>query len=90
MVVGNTDIQVPVMVDFNDEEGKCDITIPDMNMTIHGTSYTAAVADAVLKMSAYYYYCADRNIKLTFTHTYESVAAMCDDATEFVTFLGIY
>ena len=89
MVEVTSDLQVPVRVTQMPEKKRCDVYIPDLNMTIHGTTYTNAMAEAVLKMTAYYYYCKDRNHELTFSNTYESVADMCDD-TDFVTFIGIY
>lgn len=89
MVEQTVDLQIPVRVKQIPDKEKCDIYIPDLNMTVHGTTYTNAMAEAVLKTTAYYYYCKDRNHKLKFENTYETVAATCS-GTSFVTFISIY
>lgn len=65
------EIQIPIII----KPGKtqCDIYIPDLDMTVHGTDYVDAIANASMKASAVYFYNLERNIALEFKHTYASV-----------------
>lgn len=81
-------IQVPVVVTTY-KGGKCDIYIPDLNMTVHGIDYVDAQANAILKCSAIYYYNLERNVKFSFDTTYADAEKMCINDNQFATFVSI-
>lgn len=64
-------LQVPAIVTMSGD--KCDIHVPDLKITVHGQDYVEAMANAMLNVSAIYYYNHDRNIPIQLTKTYAEV-----------------
>ena len=71
MVVWDSSVHVPVIVESSDNH--CDIYIPDLEITIHGSDYISAIANAVLKCSAIYYYNLERNLPFNIKKSYAEV-----------------
>ena len=46
----NSDLLIPVLVTKSKKH--CDIYIPDLDITIHGSDYVDAISNAILKASA--------------------------------------
>lgn len=82
------DLQIPVVV-TQDKSGTCDIYVPDLEVTIHGKDYVDAVASAILKCSAIYYYNLERNLKFKFSTTYVQAEKMCKHKNSFATYIGL-
>ena len=83
----NSDLIVPVLVTKRLKH--CDIFIPDLDITIHGSDYVDAISNAILKASAIYYYNLDRNLKFEFSHSYADVERMCKSRGQFATFINL-
>ena len=50
MIKLNCDLQIPVVVTKN--KTRCDIYVPDFNMTVHGKYFVEAMASTILKASS--------------------------------------
>ena len=74
MVTWDKETRVPVIIQTG--KGSVDITIPDLEMTVHGTDYLSAIALAVLRSSAVYYYNLEHNLPTTLNHSYAEVERM--------------
>lgn len=79
------DLQVPVVISHN--RNKCNVYIPDFNMTVHGIDYVDTLARAIASASAIYYYNSDRNLKMNLTTTFAQAEAMCKSDGSFATFI---
>lgn len=79
-------LAIPVLI--TKKRNSCDIYIPDLAITVHGEDYVDAIANAILKASAIYYYNLDRNLQFKLTHTYADVEAMCRHK-QFATFINL-
>lgn len=62
------DIQVPVVITHDNKH--CDIYVPDFDITVHGHDYVDAISNAIMKVSAIYYYNIERNVQFEFKTTY--------------------
>lgn len=88
MITVDKNLQVPIVV-TTAKSGKCDIFIPDFQITVHGFDYVDAQANAILKASAIYYYNMERNIQCELKETYASSQAYCTKRNSFVTFMQL-
>ena len=88
MIRIDTNLQIPIVV-TTDKSGACDIFVPDFKMTIHGSDYVEAQAEAILKASAIYYYNLERNVKWELKETYDSATKHLKKKNSFVTFMGL-
>ena len=79
------DLQIPVVIQHT--KTMCEVYIPDFSMTVHGTDYVDASADATMKASAVYYYNLERNLRLELKTTYTEAEAMCKAKGSFATFI---
>ena len=87
MITCRDDIQIPGIV--TNEKDNCSIYIPDFKITIHGSDFVEALANAVLSASAIYYYNLDRNLRLKLDTTYQDADAMCTKNNQFATFVTL-
>ena len=83
----NSDLLIPVLVTKSKKH--CDIYIPDLDITIHGSDYVDAISNAILKASAIYYYNLDRNLRFEFKYTYADVERLCKSRGQFATFINL-
>ena len=84
MIRLNCDLQIPVVVTTGKD--KCDIFVPDFDMTIHGRDFVEAMANTILKASSVYYYNLERNITFNLNTTYQEAEALCKGRNSFATF----
>ena len=84
MIKLNCDLQIPVVVTTN--KTRCDIYVPDFNITIHGKDFVEAMASTILKASSIYYYNLERNIAFDLNTTYAEAEALCKGRNTFATF----
>lgn len=77
MLRAREDIQIPVIVESR-KDGRADIFIPDLSLTIHGSDFVDGLAKASLRGSAIYYYNKERNLPITLETTYEDAQRICD------------
>lgn len=80
------DIQVPVVV--TNDKHHCDIYVPDFGLTIHGIDFVDAFSNAILKVSAIYYYNLDRNLQFEMKYTYQDAENLCKK-NQFATYIGL-
>lgn len=78
--------QIPVIVSPTDDA--CDVYLPDMRVTVHGDSYTDAMAQSSIVASAIYYYGLEHNVPVNFSTTKEMLDDMCSEQS-FSTFLEL-
>ena len=78
MLKARDDIQIPVIVE-SCKDGKADIFIPDLSLTIHGTDFVDGLAKASLRGSAIYYYNKERNLPIALNTTYDEAQQICDE-----------
>ena len=83
----NSDLQIPVVI-YHDKE-RCDVYIPDFEITIHGRDYVDAISNAILKASAIYYYNLERNLRFELKTTYTMAERMCTKKGSFATYIGL-
>lgn len=88
MISVDPNLQIPIVV-TTAKSGKCDIFIPDFQMTVHGFDYVDAQANAILKASAVYYYNMERNVAMELKETYMSAQKHCKKKNSFVTFMQL-
>ncbi len=81
------DVQIPVVITHDSR--KCDVYIPDLNMTVHGDDYVDAIANAILKASAVYFYNLERNVKFELNTTFGQASSMCRDSSQFATYIAL-
>lgn len=81
------DLQIPVIITKKDK--KCDLFIPDLDITVHGHDYVDTLANSILKASAIYFYNLERNLKFELTTTFVEASEMCDDKDSFVTYITL-
>lgn len=87
MISLRNDIHIPVLV--TSMHDACDVYVPDLNITVHGKDYVDALANAMLKASAIYYYNKERNLSFPLETTYEQVEKMCKGRKQFATFIEL-
>lgn len=87
MINTDTNIQIPVVV--VPVKDKCDVLIPDLNVTIHGRDIVEALALSISYVSAIYYYNVERNYRLNLSTTYEQALALCPNRKSFATYIGL-
>lgn len=68
MVTWDNNIRIPIVVQAH--KSHYDIYVPDLDMTIHGTDFISATANAVLKCTAIYYYNLQHNLPFTLSVSY--------------------
>lgn len=83
----NEELQLPVIVQ-NKKKGNVDIYIPDLEITVHGKDLVSAMAEAILKSSAIYYYNIERNVRFEFKTTFSQCERLCA-GKDFATFIGL-
>ena len=83
----NEDLQLPVVVKTQ-KKGSVNIYIPDLEITIHGADLVSALAEAILKSSAIYYYNIERNVRFEFKTTFAQCEKLCT-GKDFATFIGL-
>lgn len=81
------DIQVPVVV--TTPGNRCDIYVPDLEMTIHGSDYVEAFANATLKASAVYFYNLERNLKFDLKTKFTQASNLADKVNGFATYIKL-
>lgn len=74
MVKWDSNLRVPAIIEADAKH--CDIYIPDLEITIHGRDYISAVANAVTKCTAIYYYFVEHNLPFNLTKKYADVEMM--------------
>lgn len=82
-------LQVPAIVTMT--KVGCSVDVPDLNITIHGRDYLEALANAMLNVSAIYYYSHEHNLSMNLSKTYQEVEAMAFARNDgsFATYLGL-
>lgn len=79
------DLRIPVIVKATGKN--CDVFIPDLSMTIHGSDFVEAMANASLKASAIYFYNFEKNIEFKLSTEYDQAVSMCTEPNQFVTYI---
>lgn len=78
-----------VVVTTTYKNGKCDVFIPDMHITVHGDDALSALAEATATATALYFYHADRGVRLPLTTTYSQAEELCTRKESFPTYLAL-
>lgn len=81
------EIQVPVVI--TTPGTRCDVFVPDLEVTIHGSDYVEAIANAILKASAIYFYNLERNLQFRFETSFAKASAIADKKDGFATFIKL-
>jgi len=82
------DFQIPVVITHT--KHKCDIYVPDFEVTIHGDDYVDAISNAIMKISAIYYYNLERNLTINLTTTYADAEKLCNNKrNSFATYIAL-
>lgn len=85
MITAENKPQIPVVASQL-KDGKTNVFIPDLNITIHDVDFISALAKASMTASALYYYNLERNVIFDLKTKYADAEKLCDD-NSFVTFI---
>ncbi len=85
----SNDIEQTVLVINPTGKGKYRGYLPDLDISVHGSTVTEVIVNAQVKGGAIYHYSLERDVEIPLKADYSKCLKLCKGKNSFVTFVNL-